>query len=162
MHPNVILSQDSQVGNVEIFEIDILTILKAHNFFRNYLWLIWGLKQICISHQELFNNMWHITYTQENQSDFRLLVVKSQIGGLIPNPSFGHNLCFKYPNGSYEPILDIYVSRAFQWYNELYNSMNFDFWSCSLKIRESIGIPIPKMGAHLGMCEFFPSHSPTF
>jgi hypothetical protein len=33
MHPNVILSQDSQVGNVEIFEIDILTILKAHNFF---------------------------------------------------------------------------------------------------------------------------------
>jgi hypothetical protein len=28
-------------------------------------------------------------------------------------PSFGHNLCFKHSNGTCEPILDIYVSRAF-------------------------------------------------
>jgi hypothetical protein len=32
------------------------------------------------------------------QGDFQLL-----------GPSFGHNLCFKYPNGSCEPILNIYV-----------------------------------------------------
>jgi hypothetical protein len=34
-------------------------------------------------------------------------MVGSQIGSLIPSYSFGHNLCFKYLNGSYEPILDI-------------------------------------------------------
>jgi hypothetical protein len=53
-------------------------------------------------------------------------MVESQIGTLIPNLSFGHNLCFDYPNESCEPILDIYVSRSFQWYNEFFDSMNFD------------------------------------
>jgi hypothetical protein len=38
-------------------------------------------------------------------SDF--LVVKNQIANLIPDPSFGHNLCFRCPNGSCDPILDI-------------------------------------------------------
>jgi hypothetical protein len=32
--------------------------------------------------------------------------------------------------------------------------MNFDPYKCFLKIQKSIGIPIPKVGAHLGMCEF--------
>jgi hypothetical protein len=41
------------------------------------------------------------------------------------------------PNGSWEPILDIYVSRAFQWYNELLNPMSFDPYNLSLKIRGS-------------------------
>jgi len=49
--------------------------------------------------------VWHATYMQGNQGDSRLLVVKSQIGNLIPNPSFGHNLCFNYSNESCEPIL---------------------------------------------------------
>jgi hypothetical protein len=51
--------------------------------------------------------MWHITCMQVNQSDSKLLVVESQIGSLTPGPSFGHNLCFKYSNGTCEPILDI-------------------------------------------------------
>jgi len=33
---------------------------------------------------------------------------RNQIAILIPDPSFGHNLCFKYSNESCEPILDIY------------------------------------------------------
>jgi hypothetical protein len=70
--------------------------------------------------------MWHATYTQVNQGDSWFLVVGSQIGTLTPNPSFSHNLCFKYPNGSCELILDIYVPRNFQWYKELFNSN--DFW----------------------------------
>jgi hypothetical protein len=150
-----------KLGMLKFLKLIFLRFWRPIIFFVN-LWLIWGLKQSCISHQELFNSMWHITCTQKNQGDFWLLVVGSQIVDLIPNLYFGHNLCFKYPNGSYEPILDIYVSRAFQWYNKLYNSMNFNFWNRSLKIRESIEIPIPKVGTHLGMCEFFPSHSPTF
>jgi hypothetical protein len=32
---------------------------------------------------------------------------------LIPGLSFGHNLCFKCPNESCEPILNIYISIAF-------------------------------------------------
>jgi len=32
-------------------------------------------------------------------------VVRSQINNLTPGPSFSHDLCFKYPNGSCEPIL---------------------------------------------------------
>jgi hypothetical protein len=39
--------------------------------------------------------------------------------------------------------------------------MSFDLCNCSLKIQESIGTPIPKVGAHLGVCGFIPSHPPT-
>jgi len=53
--------------------------------------------------------MWHGTYTYVIQGDSWLLMVESQINILNPNPSFGHNLCFKYSNGSCEPILNIYV-----------------------------------------------------
>jgi len=88
-------------------------------------------------------------------------MVGSQIDNLIPNPSFGHDLCFKYSNESYEPILDIYVPKAFQWYKELFNSMHFDLSNRSLKILESIGIPIPKVRAHLRVWGFIPSHSLT-
>jgi len=39
--------------------------------------------------------------------------------------------------------------------------MGFDPCNLSLKIWESIGTPTPKMGAHLGVRGFIPSHSPT-
>ncbi len=51
--------------------------------------------------------MWHATYAQVNQGDYRLLVVKSQIDTLILGLSFGHNLYFKYSNESYDLILDL-------------------------------------------------------
>ncbi len=57
--------------------------------------------------------------------------------------------------------LDIYVLRAFQWYKKLFDPMGFNPCNFSMKIRESIKTPIPKMGAHLGMWMFIPSHSPT-
>ncbi len=98
---------------------------------------------------------------QANKGDSHLLVVGSQIGNLIPNLSFGHNLCLKYPNGSCEPILDIYVSKDFQWYKGHFNPMIFDPCNRPLKIRESIETLILKTGAHLGVCDFIPSHSPT-
>jgi len=75
--------------------------------------LRWGLKQSCSPHQELFNGMWHATYTQGNRGDSWLLMVGSQIANLTLGPSFGYSLCFKYPNGLCEPILDIYVPRPF-------------------------------------------------
>ncbi len=125
------------------------------------LWLRWGNNQSCSPHWELSNDMWHATWKQGNQSDSWLLVVKSQIDNLIPDLSFGHNLCFKYPNGSCKLILDIYVPRTFQWYKEPFNPMGFDSCNCFLKIWKSIWTSTPKVGAHLGVREFIPSHSPT-
>ncbi len=60
-----------------------------------------------------------------NQVDSRPLMVRSQTVNLTPGLSFGHNLCFKCPNGWYEPILNIYVSIAFWWYNELFKTLGF-------------------------------------
>jgi len=120
--------------------------------------LMWGLKKSYSSCRELFNNMWHATCIQGNWGDFGLLVVESQIGNLTLSSSFGHNLCFKYSNGSCEPILNIYVSTFSRWYNELFNPMSVDPYNHSLKIWESIGITTSKVGAHLGVWGFIPSH----
>jgi len=95
--------------------------------------------------------MLHTICTQRNRVDSRLLVVGSQIANLTPNLSFGHNFCFKCPNGSCEPILDIYVSIAFQWYKELFEPLGFDPCDRSLNIRESTMIPTPKVEAPLGV-----------
>ncbi len=89
-------------------------------------------------------------------------MVGSQIGSLIPSPFFGHNLCFKCSNGSCEPILNIFISIAFQWYKELFNPMSFD----PLKLFfESSGIHLDsnfKVGAHLGVCGLILSFFYTF
>jgi hypothetical protein len=94
--------------------------------------------------------MWHATCTQVNQSNSWLLMFRNQIANLTPGPSFGHNLCSKYPNGSCKPILDIYVPRFFQWHKELFNPMSFGPCNCPLKIWKSIRTLTSKMGAHLG------------
>jgi hypothetical protein len=39
--------------------------------------------------------------------------------------------------------------------------MNFDSCNHPLKIQKFVGIPILKVGTHLEMCGFIPSHSPT-
>ncbi len=88
-------------------------------------------------------------------------MVGSQTNSLTLDLFLGHNLCFKYPNGSYEPILDIFVPRAFQWYKKLFKPMNFDLYNHPIKIRKYIETLIPKMGVHLGMWGFIPSHSLT-
>jgi hypothetical protein len=103
--------------------------------------------------------MSHTTCTQGNRVDSWLLVIKSQIVNLTPSLSFGHNLCFRCPNGSCKPILDIYVSITFQWYKKLFNPMGFDPCNCLLKIWKSIGTPTPKMRVHLRVWRFIPSHS---
>jgi len=98
---------------------------------------------------------------QTNQGDSQLLVVGSQIGNLIPGLSFGHNLCLKYPNGSCEPILNIFISIDFQWCKGHFNPMIFEPYNRPLKIKESIETLILKAGAHLGVCGFIPSHFST-
>jgi hypothetical protein len=99
-----------------------------------YLLFGWGLKKSCSLHQELSNRMLHATCTQGNRGDSRFLMVGNQIVNLTPNPSFGHNLCFRCLNGSCKPTLYIQVPRVFQWYEELPNPMGFGPFNCSLKI----------------------------
>jgi len=123
--------------------------------------LRWGLKQSCILRQQLFNGMLHATCTQGNQVDSWLLVVGNQIVNLTPGPSFGHNLCCRYPNGWCKPILYIYVSIVFQWYKKFFEPLGFDPCNYSLNIWESIGTPTPKVEAPLGVWGFIPSHFPS-
>jgi len=75
--------------------------------------------------------------------------------------SFGNNLCFRCPNEQCKLVLDIYIPRAFQWYKECHKPLSFELWNCSLKFRESIGTPSPKVGVALGVRGFTPSHFPT-
>jgi hypothetical protein len=53
------------------------------------------------------------------------------------------------------------LKNFFQWYNELLNPMSFDPCNRPLKIRESIETPTFKVGAHLGVCGFISSRTPT-
>jgi hypothetical protein len=112
-HPNVTLFRDCQVGVPKFLKLGLPQLWKPITLCTN-LWLRWFLKKSCNPCHELSNNMWHATKMQWNQGDLKLLVVGSQIGNLSIDPSFGHNLCFKYPNGSCKPILDICVPRDFQ------------------------------------------------
>jgi hypothetical protein len=103
--------------------------------------------------------MSHVASTQGNWVESWLLVVGNQIANLTSNLSFGHNLCYRCPNGQCKPMLDIYTLISFQWYKELFKAMGFDPWNCALKIQESIGTPTPNMGIHLRVWGFIPSHS---
>jgi hypothetical protein len=135
-HPNGILSQDSQMGISKFPKLGLLRLWGRISFCA-YLRLIWGLKKSYSTHGELSNGMSHATWTQINRCDSRLLMVGSQIANLTLDPSFGYNLCSRCPNGSCEPILNIYVPRDFQWYKEILNPMGFDPCNCSLKIQDS-------------------------
>jgi hypothetical protein len=73
--PNDILSRDSQMGVSKFLKLGLLHLwgpitLCAH------LWSWWGLKKSFSPHQELSNNMSHVTCTQGNWVDSRLLVVQ--------------------------------------------------------------------------------------
>ncbi len=105
-HPNVILSWDSQMRVPKFSKLGLLQLWRPITLYED-LWLRWGRKQSCSPRWKLSNGIWQAIFVQGNWGDSWFLVVESQIDNLIPDPSFGHNLCFKYPNGSCEPILNI-------------------------------------------------------
>jgi hypothetical protein len=73
-----------------------------------------GLNQSCSPQRELSNAVSHSRSACREQVDSRLLVVGSQTANLTPGPSFAHNLGCRCPNGKWETIFDINVSRPFQ------------------------------------------------
>jgi len=113
------------------------------------LWLGQSLKQTCSSPQELSNGVSHSICTHQGQVHSWLLVVGSQIASLTPGPSFDHNLCSTYPNGSCEAILDIYTSRPFQRYKKQLKVRCFDLYNRALKLRKSRRTP----SSHFWECE---------
>jgi hypothetical protein len=57
---------------------------------------------------------------------------------LTPGLSFAHNLGCRCPNGQCEAILDIYISRPFQWHQEYPNARCFGPFNLS---SEFSGVP---------------------
>jgi hypothetical protein len=116
LHPNGYFSRDSRVGVPKSHQMGLPRLWSPITLQAN-LRSQCGLQQSCRSRRDLSNNMSHVLCSQVFRVDSRLLVVGSQNWqtpeNLTPNPSFGHNLCFRYPNEQCEPILDIYASRAF-------------------------------------------------
>jgi hypothetical protein len=157
-HPNGFLSRDSQVGIPKLLRLGFLQLWGAITLCSNLQWR-WSLKQSCSPRWEFFNGISQATYMQGNQVDSWFLMVGSQIANLTPNPSFGYNLCYKCPNGWCEPILDIYVTRAFQWYKKLFNPLSFGPWNRPLKIWKSTGTLTPNVRVPLGVWRSIPSHS---
>jgi hypothetical protein len=99
-------------GSFEIAPNWTPATLEPHNFASRPR-IPCGLKQSYSSHRELSNGMSHAPYSQVNRVDSRLFVVRNQIGSLTPDPSIGHNLCFRCSNEQCKFILNIYVLRAF-------------------------------------------------
>jgi hypothetical protein len=112
--------------------------------------LQWGLKQSCIPHWELFNDLSHATCMQGNQVNSWLLVVGSPNVNLTLDFSFDHNLCFRCSNGQCEPILNIYIQITFQWYKKFFHPLGFGPCNRTLKFQESIWESYPQHGSSLG------------
>jgi len=140
LHLNGIFSWDSQSGVPKLSRFGLPRLWAFITSCSN-LGLGRGLKQTCSLPWKLSNGVLHSTCTHRNWVDSRLLVVGSQIASLIPGPSFDHNLCYKCPNGSCKAILDIYISRPFQWYKEHFNARCFDPYNCVLNFQESRRTP---------------------
>ncbi len=148
-HPSGFLSQDSQMGVPKSPRLRVSqlcgTITSSANLRSG-----WGLDQSCSPRQELSNGVLHVTCMQGNRVNFWLPVVGSQTANLTFGLSFGHNLCYKCPNGLCEPILDIYNSIDFQWYKERLNARCFDHCNRTLNFWESQKTP----KAPFRECEF--------
>ncbi len=81
------------------------------------------------------------------------LMVGSQIANLTRSRSFGHNLCFRYPNGSCEPILNIDVPKYSEWYKKYLNIMSLVPWSRFLKVQKFVRTLTPKVRSSFGSVE---------
>jgi hypothetical protein len=136
----VFLSWDSQGGIPKLSRFGLMPLCEIITFCSN-LRLGWGLKQTCSSCWELSNCVSHSTYMHRGRVDSRLLMVRSQTANLTIGLSFCHNLCYKCPNGSCEPIFDIYTSIGFQCYKEHLNARCFDPYNWTLKFWESRWTP---------------------
>jgi hypothetical protein len=102
-----------------------------------------GLNQSCSPCRDLFNSILYAQIGCQEEVDSWLLVVESQNANLTPGPSFAHNLGWRCLNNQCKVILDIYVSRPFQWHQQHLNVRCFGPFCRTLNIRESQRTPSP-------------------
>ncbi len=105
-----------KLGVSKFPKLGFLWLCKPITFWEKLL-LRWVIKQSYNLRQEFANCMLHTSKAGQFQ------IFNAQESNW---PFFRHNLCFKYSNEMCEPILNIKVPRDFQWYNELFDQMNFD------------------------------------
>ncbi len=150
-HSNGFLSRDSESG---VPKLSWVGVPRLWDFVapRPDLRSGRGLNQSCSPRRELSNAMSHSWSARWEQVDSRLLVVESQTATLTPGPSFAHNLGCRCPNGSCEAILDIYIWRPFQWYQERTDARIFDPSNRLLIFRESRRTP----SSHFWECGLHP------
>ncbi len=154
LHPNGSFSWDSQSGvpNLSRFGLPRLwAFITSHPKLGSGQ----GLNQSCSSPQELSNGVLLFTCRHRDWVDSWLLMVGNQTASLTPGPSFDHNLCCKCSNDSCEAILDIYTSRPFQQYKEIFNVRFFDPCNHALSFRESRRTP----KSHFRECAWRPHTS---
>jgi hypothetical protein len=109
------------------------------------VWSQRGLNQSYSPCRDLSNAMLRFQLGGPEEIDSRLLVVGSQTASLTPGPSFAHNLGCRCPNDQFQGILDIYISRHFQWHQEHLNARCFGPCYRTLNIRESQRTPSPQL-----------------
>jgi hypothetical protein len=136
LHLNGTFSWDSQGGVPKLSRFELPGLWQFIIFCLD-LRLGWGLEQTYSSPWELSNSMSHSTCTHQGQVDSWLLMVESQIANLTPSLFYVHNLCYKYLNGSYEVIFNIYTSSPFQRYKEHLKARCFDPYNRTLSFWES-------------------------
>jgi hypothetical protein len=111
------------------------------------VWSQRGLNQTCSPRRDLSKDVSHSQFEGREELDSRLLMVGSQTGSLTPDPSFAHNLGYRYPNDQCEAIFDIYASRPFQWHQEHLDERFFGPCCRALNIRSPGGLQIPNFGS---------------
>jgi hypothetical protein len=155
LHPNGSFSRDSQGGVLKVSQLG-LPGLWAFITSRPKLRSWQGLNKSYNFPRELSNAMSHSCCRRWKEVDSRLLVVGSQTASLTPGRSFAHNLGYRRPNGSCEAILDIYISRPFQWDKEHPNARCFDPKIRALSFQESRETPT----SHFRECGLHPHTYP--
>ncbi len=107
LHPNGYFSRDSRVEVPKSRQMGLLGLWSPITL-RADLGSQCGLKQSCRSRRDLFNGMSHVLCSQVFRVDSRLLVVGSQNwqtpGNSTPDPSFGHNSCFRFQMSNARPF----------------------------------------------------------
>jgi hypothetical protein len=137
-------------GSLEICTDGILVNLEAHNFVcKPPIEMMFKAKLVPLSKD--FEK--YVARHLHMRKSGRFLIFNDQESNCRFDfwPFFGHNVCFRYPNGSCKPILNIYVFKYFQYYMKLFNPLGFDPCNFSLKIQESILTFTPNVGAPLGV-----------
>jgi hypothetical protein len=112
LHLNGFLSRDSRWEVPKLPGLGLPQLCETITF-RSDLRSKRGLEQSCSSRRELSKGVSHTTFTHGSWVDSRLFVLKSQTISLIPSFCFCYNLYYRCPNGSCEPILDIYTFNNF-------------------------------------------------